>query len=597
MSKKLIALLLAATMLLALAAACGNNNANNNGGTTNGDGDGAKKVYYSVLTSDHSSLNFLDNVDSPVANVANFCMSFLYRSYPDEDGMGYHYICDIASELPIQVDDYNWDIKIREDAKWEDGTPINADTFMFTFQQQLNPKMVNRMAAFLYSNAITIEGAQAYNEQGVDGNISWDTVGIKKIDDYTIRITTVDPNTQNQVCEHFYNRNTVPVNEKLWNECLSADGATTSYGSDLDHFIGCGPYNFTKWEYDALQIYTKNPDHWLADCFNYDEVQYRVVPEQNARVELWGQGQLDIFSPNADTLETFIDSPQMVEYASNTVFHLDINCKNPNNPITASDNYRKAIYHALNREVIAKDLFGHMEPAGWYVSGQAGILSDSAELYRESKYGKAVTDMVAGWSTEGSTTGYNPELALEYFDKACEECGVSKDTVINLIMAYDPEETHWHKTAQYIQEEFPKIFDNRVTVEIKTYSGISTTEYKKQGDDGWDLSPNDWSRGVARTYPNQCFLYFTSSYDGAPNNYFNADFDAQFDKTVSLQAGDYETLLKETQTLEEIYLEHVVQCPVVQDVVYELHSSRLQLPAKTYIPGFGWGEYYGDIVE
>lgn len=597
MSKKLIALLLAATMLLALAAACGNNNANDNGGTTNGDGDGAKKVYYSVLSSDHSSLNFLDNVDSPVGNVANYCMSFLYRSYPDEDGMGYHYICDIASELPIQVDDYNWDIKIREDAKWEDGTAINADTFMFTFQQQLNPLMGNRMAPFLYSNAITIEGAQAYNEQGDAGNVSWDSVGIKKIDDYTIRITTVDPNTQKQVCEHFYNRNNVPVNEKLWNECLSSDGKTTSYGSDLDHFIGCGPYKFSKWEYDSLQVYTKNTDHWMAEYFNYDEVQYRVVPEQNARVELWEQGQLDIFGPNADTLDTYIDSPQLVEYASNTIYHIDINCKNPNNPLCGSENYRKAMYHAMNREVIAEDLFGHMEPAGWYVSGQAGILSDSAELYRESEYGKAVSDMVAGWSAEGSTTGYNPELALEYFDKACEECGVSKDTVVNIIMAYDPSETHWHKTAQYIQEEFPKIFEGRVNIEIKNYSGIGTTAYKQQGDDGWDLSPNDWSRSVARTYPNQCFLYFTSSYDGAPNNYFNADFDAQFEKTVSLQAGDYDTLLSETQKLEEIYLEHVVQVPMVQDVVYELHSSRLQLPAKTYIPGFGWGEYYGDIVE
>lgn len=588
MRKKLIALLLAAAMLLALAAACGNNNGN---GTT------AKKVYYSVLASDHTSLNFLDGVEEALENVAKFCMSALYRSYPDEDGMGYHYICDIAAEMPIQVDDYNWDIKIREDAQWEDGTPINADTFLFTFQQQLNPKMANRKASYLYSNAITIVGAQAYNDQGPDGNISWDTVGIQKMDDYTIRITTVDANTQKQVCQHFYSRNTVPVNEKLWNECLSADGTTTSYGADLEHFIGCGPYKFAQWEYDSLQIYTKNPDHWLADLFNYDEVQYRVVPEQNARVELWNQGQLDIFSPNADTLDTFIDSPQMVEYASNTVYHLDINCKNPNNPISGSDNYRKAIYHALNREVIAKDLFGHMEPAGWYVSGQAGILSDNALLYRESEYGKAVTDMVAGWSAEGSTSGYNPALALEYLDKACEECGVGKDTVINIIIAYNASETHWHKTAQFIQEEFPKIFDGRVTVEIRNYSGISATDYKKQGDDGWDLSPNDWSRSVARTYPNQCFKFFTSSHDGSPNNYFNDDFDAQFDYTVSLQAGDYETLLKETQKLEEIYLEHVIQCPVVQAIVYELHSSRLQLPTKTYIPGFGWGEYYGDIVE
>ena len=135
-----------------------------------------------------------------------------------------------------------------------------------------------------------------------------------------------------------------------------------------------------------------------------------------------------------------------------------------------------------------------------------------------------------------------------------------------------------------------------MTVEIKNYSGISTTEYKKQGDDGWDLSPNDWARAVARTYPYEGFYYFTSGYSGSPNNHFNDEFDAQFEYCRKIQNGDYETLLQETQKLEEIYLEHVVQCPVVQDVVYELHSDRLVLPVYTYIPGFGWGEPYGDIV-
>ena len=205
-------------------------------------------------------------------------------------------------------------------------------------------------------------------------------------------------------------------------------------------------------------------------------------------------------------------------------------------------------------------------------------------------------ELVASWSAEGHTTGYNPELALEYLNKAYAECNVPADTVINIIIAYDPSETHWNKTAQFLQEELPKIFENRVTVEIKNYSGISTTEYKKQGDDGWDLSPNDWARSVARNYPYEGFYYFTSGYSGAPNNYFNDEFDAQFAHCREIQNGDYETLLQETQKLEEIYLEHVVQCPVVQDVVYELHSDRLVLPVYTYIPGFGWGEPYGDIV-
>ena len=49
--------------------------------------------------------------------------------------------------------------------------------------------------------------------------------------------------------------------------------------------------------------------------------------------------------------------------------------------------------------------------------------------------------------------------------------------------------------------------------------------------------------------------------------------------------------------LEKIYLEDVVNVPVVQNVAYTLFSERLEVPMQTYIPGFGWGTNYGDIVE
>ena len=181
--KKIVALLLAMILVIGVLAACSPSapaQTTPDPAPTEDPGTGApaettapvdesaeptKKIYYSVLSSDHSSLNFLDNVDTPVENVATYCMSYLYRQYPNEEGNGYIWICDIAAEEPIQVDDYNWQIKIREDAKWNNGDPINADTFMFTFKQQLDPVMMPRMSTFLASNAITIVNAEQYSMQ------------------------------------------------------------------------------------------------------------------------------------------------------------------------------------------------------------------------------------------------------------------------------------------------------------------------------------------------------------------------------------------------------------------------------------------------
>ena len=129
MNKKLIALLLAAMMLLTMLAACGKKSGND---TTIAD-PAAKKVYYTCLGADHANLNFQDNVDTPSETPATYCMCFLYRSYPDESGLNFHYIPDAAAELPIQIDEHTWNIPLRKDAHWNNGDPINADTWINSF--------------------------------------------------------------------------------------------------------------------------------------------------------------------------------------------------------------------------------------------------------------------------------------------------------------------------------------------------------------------------------------------------------------------------------------------------------------------------------
>ena len=113
----------------------------------------------------------------------------------------------------------------------------------------------------------------------------------------------------------------------------------------------------------------------------------------------------------------------------------------------------------------------------------------------------------------------------------------------------------------------------------------------------WDLNNNLWSRGMSRNYPYECFYYYTTGYASHPNCFLSQRFDAQFDYCRSIQNESYETILEETYNLEMIYLEEIVQCPVVQMINYTLFSERLVVPVQTYIPGFGWGTMYGDIAE
>ncbi len=613
MKRKLTALLLTAFMLLSLAVACGNNDTPDtpdppdpnqsqaidpNAGAATPDsnaGDGDQtglKVYRTYMGSDADTLNGQNTVLPENATPIQYCSANFFRDVPDEDGKGFHYIPDIAAEMPIKIDDHTWQVKIRQDAKWQNGDPINADTFMFTYKILLDPLDVKAMVSFLADNELIIVNATDYYMQGESNTVAWEDVGIKKIDEYTLEFKTVNAADEITFCNHFASRALYPIHQGIY-EANTGSSGVSAYGSTLDAWMGCGPYKFVKWEYDSIEVYEKNPDYWLSDLFHWDRVEVRIVPEMNARVELWESGQLDELSLDTATIETYIDDPRLVSYSSAEVDHYDINCKNSKNPLSGNLNYRKALYHAIDREIIAVDIYGHQQPTGTYVNGQAGILSASGETYRESKYGKEVTDMIEEWGPYG----YSPELAKEYMDKAWEECGLSDSDVVTLKFLYTENSANEKRNCEFLMEEFPKIFDGRIQVEGQVVPNGMSLDFMESNLDDWDLVLMDWVRSMSRTLPYTCYYYFLESYAAHPNNYFGPNFEAAWQECEAVRDADYETILKATQKLELAHLEDMVNIPFMQILSYTLFSDRLELPVSTYIPGFGWGTMYADVVE
>ncbi len=593
---RILAVVLMLAMVVTMFAACSNSDDNQgtgNGGqeqNDNGGGEATGKVFRTYMGTDVRTLNTHDNVDTNPSTPIEYTNSTLWRTVADDDGMGFHFIGDIATDLPTQLPDdpLTWEIHLRQDAKWQNGDPITADDFIYSWQMQIDPTLVNSMANFLYYS-VPITNAEAY----FNGECSWEDVGIKKIDDYTIQIHSDTEVTQNDFCTNFIDRSVYPVHKATYEAGMNDDRTETSYGIDLDSYMGCGPYIFDTWTRDSVQVYKKNPDHWLADLFNYDTVEIYIIPEMNAAVQMFESGELDYLAPDANTLDTYLDDPRMLVTPSLYVLHLDVNCKNTDNPIAESVNYRRALYYALDRDTMAEEIFGHSQPAVAYINGQAGVLSDSGIPYRETPQGKSVVDKI----NESGPSGYNPELALEYLNKAYEECGVPEDQVITLKFGVDASDQTWRAAAEYMAEQFPQIFDGKLQIEIVSYSGISTTEFKAGNDTGWDLTNNDWGRALSRNYPYVAFFYFLSTYEGGPNNYYSERLEEQYAKCEEIQLnGTYEELLDATAELELINYEDCVMIPVIQGVSYEMYAENIQLPVKQYIPGFGWGDKYGDIV-
>lgn len=83
-----------------------------------------------------------------------------------------------------------FEIKLNPNAKWEDGTAINADDYIYSMQQLLNPKMRNYRANLYYAGESAVAGGLAfYNSEAPIYDVVVPAYGQEDTPDYSFDIT------------------------------------------------------------------------------------------------------------------------------------------------------------------------------------------------------------------------------------------------------------------------------------------------------------------------------------------------------------------------------------------------------------------------
>ena len=220
--KKFLALLLALTMVLSLAACGGNNNETQPEGTTAPNADPvettpeAPATYTwkdSVVTlasnwNPHTYQTTDDAYPADYLRVGLYGFYFNDELHP-KDGMdpyaGYVIIPEMAAALPVDVTEqvkaehpefnipesategFAYVIDLNPNAVWEDGTPINADTYVESMKRLLDVKLLNYRAADYYDTTLSIAGAKAFANSGRtvynDSYAEWALADLNKNED------------------------------------------------------------------------------------------------------------------------------------------------------------------------------------------------------------------------------------------------------------------------------------------------------------------------------------------------------------------------------------------------------------------------------
>lgn len=181
--KKLLALLLAAVMVLSMAACSNNQGSDDTTAGTDGTTAPAGEATYtyntalSVFPTNWNVHTYRTDVDGEILDyIADGFYTFDYNETQD----GYKVIPAMATDFPEDVTaEYvgQYGIKegdtaiahkitLRDDLKWEDGTPITAQDFIESAKRLLDPAAQNYRADMLYSGNMIVKNAKKYLNSG-----------------------------------------------------------------------------------------------------------------------------------------------------------------------------------------------------------------------------------------------------------------------------------------------------------------------------------------------------------------------------------------------------------------------------------------------
>ena len=200
--KKILAMLLAVAMILSLAACGGKTDSNDVSGTDAVVDTYTYNTYMAALGTNWNPHTWEMNADNTMQGYVLAPLTDL--TILDSTTGEYQWIFVAATDIKdvtadaqddlvkyncnlpegVSVSDitegYVYEISLREEMCWEDGTPINADTYIYSMQQMLAPEMKNYRANNYYSGESALAGAANYfyagsiatQDNGVTGEIT-----------------------------------------------------------------------------------------------------------------------------------------------------------------------------------------------------------------------------------------------------------------------------------------------------------------------------------------------------------------------------------------------------------------------------------------
>lgn len=343
-------------------------------------------------------------------------------------------------------------IRLNPAACWENGEAINADTYIYSYRELLDGKMMNRRADSLYAGDFAIVGAKEY----LYGQCAWEDVGILKTGEYELVLITTAPIADPAFYVPYNLTSTFLVYEPLWEACKTgfdkngkpvsahspeAVTVSTNYATSVDTSISYGPYKLTFFELDK-QITLERNESWYGYAdqrhrgqYQTDRISCQVMPNHSTALLAFLSGDLDRIELQSEDMARYASSAairfQPESYTTKLTFNTDKKALSARgSQILSNVHFRQAFSLAIDRSHFAAAYtsageagYGLLNASYIYdpFTGSAYRASDGAKNALVQLNGLRLEDFGGLEGAYGALTGYDPGLSQGLMQLAYEE--------------------------------------------------------------------------------------------------------------------------------------------------------------------------------
>lgn len=239
-----------------------------------------------------------------------------------------------AESWDYDEDTLTYTFHLRKDGVWTNGDPVTAKDFEFAWSQALNPDVASDYAYFLYF----IKNAEKY----FNGEVTWDEVGVKVVDDYTLEVTMEQPTPYALFLFSF--GTLAPINQRFY-EAVGAD----LYSTEAQYFCTNGPFALTEWSHNDKIVMQKNDAwHGAADV-EVEEIDWKIITDANAALSSFLAGDLDMVDLGTGELikQAEAAGATIQSYTDGTSFYIYFN---NNDQYLSNVNLRRALFNAIDEQ-------------------------------------------------------------------------------------------------------------------------------------------------------------------------------------------------------------------------------------------------------